>query len=155
MSVKLLFLSFALFFVGVFAVNADAQTRRKAVSAAEVNGTFRDYFDGKFKGNFNEIKILALGAGKLKVSFGLMYPFIDATGAMSANVGEAEGEATITGDTATFTPADSEDCTITIKFVKPGAIRVTQNGASTCGFGFNVSASGDYRKTSAARPKFD
>ncbi len=139
----------------IYAGETNAQTARKAVGAAEVNGTFRDYFSGKMKGNFNEIKILALGAGKLRVSFGLVYPFIDATGAMSANVGEADGEATIKGDTATFTPADSEDCTITIKFVKPGAIRVTQNGASGCGFGFNVSASGDYKKTSAAKPKFD
>ena len=152
---KLLFLLFLAFTFCFSAVNSDAQTKRKAVGAAEVNGTFRDYFTGKYKGNYNEIKILALGAGKLRVSFSLVYPFVDATGAMSANVGEADGEATIKGDTATFTPVDAEDCTITIKFVKPGAIRVTQTGASGCGFGFNVSASGDYKKTSGAKPKFE
>lgn len=155
MSGKLLFLSLALFFVCFSAVDSDAQTARKTVGAAEVNGTFRDYFAGKFKGNYNEIKILALGGGKLRVQFGLVYPFVDATGAMSANVGEADGEATITGDTATFSPGDTDGCTITIKFVKPGAIKVSQNGASECGFGFNVSASGTYRKVSGTKPKFE
>ena len=128
---------------------------RKAVGATEVNGTFRDYFSGKFKGNYNEIKILALGKGKLKVSFGLTYPHIDGTGAMSANVGEAEGEAIIDGDTAIYSSNEFGACKITIKFVKPGTIKVDQSGTdSECGFGFNVNASGTYKKTSGAKPKF-
>jgi hypothetical protein len=128
---------------------------RKAVGAAEVNGTFRDYFGGKFKGNYNEIKILALGKGKLKVYFGLTYPHIDGTGAMSANVGEAEGEAIIDGDTAVYSSNEFGACKITIKFVKPGTIKVDQEGTdSECGFGFNVSATGTYKKASAAKPKF-
>jgi hypothetical protein len=155
MSGKLLFLSFALSLVGFLAVDSNAQTARKAVGAAEVNGTFRDYFGGKFKGNYNEIKILALGGGKLRVAFNLTYPYVDSTGGMMANTGTAEGTATIEGDTATFTPDDTDGCTITIKFVKPGAIKVAQQGASECGFGFNVSADGNYKKTSAAKPRFD
>ena len=83
-------------------MDANAQSR-KAVSAAEVNGTFRSYFGGKFKGSYNEIKILALGKGRLRVSFGLIYPYVIDTGEMSANMGEALGEATIEGDTAIFT----------------------------------------------------
>lgn len=151
---KLLILFSIALFACFFVTNADAQTRRKAVGAAEVNGTFRDYFSGKLKGNYNEIKILALGGGKLRVAFNLTYPYIDGAGNLTANVGEADGAATITGDTATFAPADTTGCTITIKFVKPGAIKVAQTGASECGFGFNVSATGDYKKTSAAKPKF-
>lgn len=154
MSGKLLLSLFAAVLVCFFAVSSDAQTARKAVGAAEVNGTFRDYFSGKFKGNYNEIRILALGNGKLRVRFDLTYPYIDSTGGMMANVGEADGTATIVGDTATFSPEDADGCTITIKFIRPGAIRVSQEGASECGFGFNVSASGDYKKTSAAKPKF-
>jgi hypothetical protein len=150
MSGKLLILLFACFFV----LNADAQTARNAVGAAEVNGTFRDYFGGKFKGNYNEIRILAVGKGKLRVRFDLTYPYVDASGGMMANTGQAEGTATIVGDTATFSPDETTDCTIIIKFVKPGLIKVAQNGASECGFGFNVSASGDYKKTSVAKPKF-
>jgi hypothetical protein len=130
---------------------------RKSISAAEANGTFRDYFDGKFKGNYNEIKILALGKGELRVAFELTYPYIDGTGGLMANVGSAEGTATIEGDTAIFSPPDDENgqCKITIKFIKPGTIKVVQSGVdSECGFGFNVNASGTYKKTSNAKPKF-
>jgi hypothetical protein len=74
-------------------VEISAQNR-KSVGASEVNGTFRSYFDGKFKDNYNEIKILALGRGKLRVALGLTYPYIDGTGGLMANTGEADGEAT-------------------------------------------------------------
>jgi hypothetical protein len=125
-----------------------------AVSGSEVTGTFRSYYKGKFKGNFNEIKILALGKGKLRVSFGLTYPFIDGTGGFDANVGEAEGTADIAGDTAVFrSQYDGELCKITILFFKPGQIRVEQEGS--CGFGLNVSSEGTYRKVGNARPNFD
>ena len=72
-----------------------------------------------------------------------------------ANVGAADGMATIEGDTAIFSPAENGQCKITIKFVKRGTIEVTQSGAdSECGFGFNVSARGAYKKSSSAKPKF-
>src|SRR5437868_4896369 len=126
-----------------------AQTR-KSVSGAEVTGTFRSYFKGKFKGNFNEIKIQALGEGKLKIAFGLTYPFVDGTGALDANVGEAEGTADIEADTAVFSSkADEESCKIVIKFVKQGQIKVSQDGS--CGFGLNVSSDGTYQKVSNAK----
>lgn len=153
---KLYFILSCLGLFLVFASGALAQTSRKTVSGAEVTGTFRDYFTGKFKGNSSEIKILALGKGKLKVSFDLVYPFIDGTGGMMANVGQAEGIAEISGDTAIFTSSELDGCKITIKFIKPGSIKVTQNGVdSECGFGFNVSATGTYRKVSSAKPKFE
>jgi hypothetical protein len=134
---------------------AYGQASRKSVSGSEVTGTFHHAFTGKFKGSANEIKILALGKGKLKVSFDLLYPFIDGNGEKSANMGQLEGNATITGDTATLTSSEFGPCTITIKFVRSGTIRVTQNSdLSDCGFGHNVSADGTYKKVSGARPKF-
>jgi hypothetical protein len=137
-----------------FVVVSNAQTRQ-SVSAAEVNGTFRMPFKGKFKGSYNEIKILALGKGKLRVAFDLTYPYIDGAGALSANVGQAEGEAEIEGDTAVFTSEEFGACKITIKFVRPGEIRVAQEQEDAgCGFGHNVSAEGTYKKFSAAKPKF-
>ena len=148
---KLLFL--AVLISAIFTIETSAQTR-KAVSAAEVNGTFRDYYGGKYKGNFNEIKTLALGGGKLRVALDLIYPYTTANGELTANTGTADGEATIEGDMATFTPPDTEGCTITIKFVKRGTIRVSQDGVSDCGFGFNVNSQGTYKKTSNAKPKF-
>jgi hypothetical protein len=144
---------FAILSFVVFAAQTNSQTRQ-TVSASEVNGTFRDYFEGKYKGSFNEIKILALGKGKLRVAFQLIYPFIDGTGAMSANTGEASGTATIEGDTATFSPDETNGCVITIKFVKRGTIKVTQEGVSECGFGFNVNSAGTYKKLNGDKPKF-
>jgi hypothetical protein len=43
-------------------VGAGSETlaQRKAVSGAEVTGTFRSYFTGKFKDSYNEILIQAL-----------------------------------------------------------------------------------------------
>lgn len=153
---KLFFLSSVIVLTTFFGFSEVSAQTRKAVSGAEVTGTFRDYFSGKFKENFNEIKISALGKGKLKVAFTLSYPYIDGTGGEMANMGAADGIASISGDTAVFTMSDFGACKITIKFLKPGAIKVTQNGSDgECGFGHNVSASGDYRKTSSAKPKFE
>lgn len=140
------------FYLPLGFINQAYGQTRKAVSAAEVNGTFRSYFTGRFKGSYNEIRILALGKGKLKVAFDLTYPHVNGNGELDANVGSAEGEAEIEGDTAVFTDSEYGECTITIKFVKPGAINVAQEG--DCGFGFNVTADGNYRKASGAKPKF-
>lgn len=151
------------FFVWMFAAavcllfisveNVSAQSR-KAVSGAEVNGTFRDNFGGSVKGFHNEIKILALGQGKLKVSFDLVYPYRDSSGQMTANMGTGEGEALIVGDTATYSSSEFGECKITIKFVKPGTIKVSDGTDSACGFGFNVTPNGTYKKVSSAKPKF-
>jgi hypothetical protein len=131
--------------------------QRKAVSAAEVTGTFRSYFKGKARGSHNEILIQALGGNKLKIEMELVYPF-QANGEMSANVGTASGNAVITGDTAVFmrgdSAADSVACKITLKFSKPGTLIVTTENNLNCGFGFNVSADGTYKKSSRARPRF-
>ncbi len=143
-------------FIVLAGTYAEAQTSRKSVSAAEVNGTFHHDFTGKFKGSASEIKILALGHGKLKVAFDLTYPHVDGTGELSANVGQAEGTADISGDTAVYESREFGTCKITIKFVRPGLIKVSQDGLDTdCGFGNNVTAGGTYKKVSGKRPNFD
>lgn len=151
---------FAFMIAGIFAVlflspmSSAAQTR-KAVSVAEVTGTFRSYFTGKAKGSYEEIKIASAGKGKLKVNFELMYPHIDANGQVMPNMGTAQGEAAIDGATAIYTSNDYGQCKITIDFIKPGQIKVTQSGSdSECGFGANVTADGTYKKVSGAKPKF-
>jgi len=133
-----------------------AKAQRKAVSGAEVTGTFRSCFKGKYKGIGNEIRIAALGKGKLRVAFDLIYPYTLQDGEMSANTGEGGGEATIDGDTATFESNEFGQCKITLKFTKPGAVLVTQEQeGSGCGFGHNVTADGTYTKFSSKKPKFD
>jgi hypothetical protein len=132
-----------------------AGQNRKAVGAAEVTGTFRSYFKGRFKDSYNEIKISALGKNKLQIAFALIYPHTHGDGELAANNGSAEGIAKISGDTAVFTSTEWGACRIIIKFVKPGVIHVTQSEEeSDCGFGFNVRADGTYKKTSGAKPKF-
>ena len=150
---KLLIFASLIFLISVTKISAQD---RNSVSAAEVNGTFRSNFSGKFKGSYNEVKILALGKGKLRVAFELVYPYMTGAGEMSANTGTADGTATIEGDTAVYSSDEFGQCKITIKFVKPGMIKITQDSSDGgCGFGHNVNASGTYKKSSAAKPKFE
>jgi hypothetical protein len=153
MTKKLLGMVAVLVLAVFYTTDVFAQTSRASVPASEVNGTFRYNFTGKYRGSYNEIKILALGKGKLKVGFDLTYPFTDGTGQLSANVGQAIGIAEISGDTAVYRSEDG-DCRIIIKFAKPGTINVEQQGASSCGFGHNVSAGGNYRKANSRKPVF-
>ena len=149
---KKLFIFLSIF----FAFSSIVLAQRTSVSGKEVTGTFRSYFKGKYKGNYNQVKILAIGDGKLKVGFDLTYPHTDNTGQLTANTGVASGTAEITGDTAIFKPDGTEKCTITIKFVKLGQIKITEDGSdSGCGFGFNVTSDGTYTKVSGAKPKFE
>lgn len=140
-----LFGIFVLCFLSLTEANAQ---NRKSVSGAEVTGTFRDESNSEFK-------ILALGKGKLRVAFSGVYEFKTANGEGMANVGEAGGTAEIFGDTATFIPDETEQCTITLKFLTRRRLKVTQQGTDAeCGFGHNVSADGLYKKTSGKKPRF-
>lgn len=135
--------------------SADAQSRA-SVSAAEVNGTFRMNFKGRFKDSSNDIKILALGHGKIRVAMSLIYPYLLSGGERTAHLGSLDGEASISGDTAKYESNEFGPCRITIKFVTPGTINVKQEGSDAdCGFGQNVTSTGTYRKVSSKRPSFD
>ncbi len=134
---------------------AAAAQSRSSVSAAEVSGTFKMNFPGKFKEFSNDIKILALGGGKIRFALDLVYPYTMQNGEPMVNMGSLDDEASIVGDTAKFVAEDS-DCRITIKFVRAGIVRVTQGGTGAgCGFGHNVSAAGTYKKISTKKPKFE
>ncbi len=114
----------------------------KAVTAAQVNGLYRD--------RGSEIRILALGHGKLKVQFNLEWM----TRGGYPNLGEAMGEATIKGHVATFVPGETTKCKITMTFLT-NRMEVTQEGLDAdCGFGHNVMATGTYRRIKRGRPRF-
>lgn len=148
-------ISIAICCVMALASIAAVQKSRTSVSAAEVNGTFRMNFTGKYKGSFDEIKILALGGGRLRVAMDLLYPYMY-KGDLLANTGELDGEAVIKGDTAIYASSESGKCTITIKFVRPGTIKVSQEGSdAACGFGRNVMADGTYHRVSSKKPTFE
>lgn len=138
-----------------FTIIASAQRSRPSVPASEVNGTFRHGFTGKFKGSSSEIKIWALGRGKLKIAMDLIYPYTMGNGELSANLGQLDGEANIAGDAAVYRSTEFGTCKISIKFVRPGTIKVSQEGSdSDCGFGHNVSADGTYTRASVRKPNF-
>jgi len=124
-----------------------ATAGERSVTAAEANGT---YPDGE--GN-SEIRILALGHGKLKVQLALVYEFQSGEGPM-ANLGDASGEATIENDVAVFVREEAGDCKITMTFLPNGKLKVEQQGEQ-CGFGHNVRAHRIFRKISSRKPKFD
>ena len=157
MSKRIISTIFAFVFLMTFSSFADAQRSRASVSGAEVTGTFKMSFIGKkYKGFSNSLEILALGKGKLKIDFDLVYPYTMNNGEVSANMGSLTGEANIVGDTAIYESDEFGPCKITIKFVRPGEVKVTQDtDGFDCGFGHNVIASGTYKKTSSAKPKFE
>ena len=139
----------------MFSVFAAAQRPRASVSAAEVNGTYKMNFQGKFKKFSNEVKILALGGGKIRFALDLVYPYSLRNGEDMVNMGGLDEEAAISGDKAVYESKD-QSCKITIRFVKPGTIKVDQDGSDgQCGFGHNVFADGTYLKVSGKKPKFE
>ena len=109
----------ALLIPAFFAPTANAGER--SVTGTEATGTYRDA-----KGN-SEIRILALGHGKLKVQLALVYEFKSDAGPM-ANLGDASGEATIENDVAVFVPEGFGDCKITMTFLPNGKLKVEQKG---------------------------
>ena len=125
---------------------ASAYAQGKVVTAAQANGTYRS--------GSNEIKVLALGHNKLRIQMDLTFEYKNSYGPM-ANVGESHGEATIENNVATFRPVDTEGCTITIRFLPGNKIKVSEDNMLNCGWGFNVSADGTYRKIRGGKPKFD
>ncbi len=153
---QLFCLVFALAVMMTVSTAAVAQTSRKSVSAAEVNGTFKMNFKGNFRKFANEIKILALGKGKIRVAMDLVYPYTLKNGEFSVNMGSLDTEASIAGDTAVYDSDEFGACKITIKFIRPGNINVTQDGSDgNCGFGHNVFATGTYKKVSGRKPIFE
>lgn len=91
MSGRLASIAFAALLLAAAAPRALSQTARNSVSGAEVTGTFRMPFGGKFKGSFNEIRIAVLGKGRVRAAFDLSYPYTMSNGGLMANVGRAEG----------------------------------------------------------------
>lgn len=120
-------------------LGSTAPAQRKTVAAAKFSGTW------EYK--YNTLSIRALDEQRLQVEFSGVYPYRMADGRPVGSTGEGRGVAIIEGETAVFKPEETEEaCRITIRF-KRGRLTVRQEG--TCGFGFNVMATGVYRKTKA------
>ncbi len=130
----------------------EAIAQRASVSASEVTGTFSTGGE-----NANTLKIAALGGGKLRVAFSLTYMWKNSAGEWMANTGEPSGIAVIRADEAVLDLSENDrQCRITIKFVKPGTVEVSEG--DDCGGivgGMNVTSVGTYKKIRSAKPKFN
>jgi hypothetical protein len=115
---------------------------RAAISAAEVNGTFRD-------AQGREFALLALGGGKLRVGFRDAGP--KTTGGHRAH--RFTYEARIAADSAVLQlppyAGSTATCGLRLRFERPGTLQVRKTGA-----GCPTEAVGTYRKISAENPSF-
>ena len=137
-------LTVSILFCGILFLSQTVFAQQKIATVAQVNGTWQSK-SGTFK-------ILALGGQKLQLEFFGEYKYKLADGTWTANEGELSGVTAIENRTAVFKPAQvDDDCLITLEFAG-SSLNVKQKGF--CGFGYNVTAAGRYRKTSARKPKF-
>ena len=113
-----------------------AAPHRLAVSAAEVNGTYRD-------AQGRELAVLAQGGGRVRVAF--RGPLLRPHGLLDRRVMSAEG--IIAADTAAALLKQPEDCTLRLHFEQPGTLRVREHGP-----GCLAEAVGTYQKVSAEKP---
>ena len=114
---------------------------RPAISAAEVNGTFRD-------AQGREVALLALGGGKLRVGFRMA----GRTGAGAAPM--LTYDVSIAADSAILrlppAPSGATACSLRLRFERPGTLQVRERGS-----GCPAAAGGTYRKISTAKPSFE
>src|SRR4051812_37945796 len=82
------------------AIDIAAQPGRKSVSTAEVTGTFRMKFGGKFRDMSNDIKIASAGRGKIRVAMDLVFPYTLKNGDPMVNMGSLDEDFDIARDTA-------------------------------------------------------
>lgn len=120
-----------------------------SIRAESLTGTYE--LDEANEQRKNLIKVLALGGNRLKVKFEGLWEY-SYEGEPIANVGEAEGEVTLEGDTAVLQPEGSSPCRIILRFVEN---RISVMQESDCGFGQHVNANGQYMRRSRRRPEFD
>ena len=141
-------------FVVAFGAPAFSQTKTNTVAgtkptaAAKVADTISGQYETK-DGDLLAVK--RLPSGKIKYQLQAFYPSANPSlkdNPGGPNLGTAEGEAAIKGNTMVIVPPDTTKCRITVVFRGQKA-DVSQSGCdSDCGFGLNVDASGSYKKKS-------
>ena len=97
---------------------------------------------GTYKAANGDVLVLDTGDGKIKFAVSAVH---------QTNTGEVSGQAPLNGSTAHYVDKDN-DCIMWFMFGQD-KLKVDQDGI--CGMGLNVTASGSYKRTSSAPPKFD
>jgi hypothetical protein len=135
------------------AASGQSEVSIENVSAAQrgVTGTY----DYKGENRTNQIKVLDLGSGNLRVEFMGSYEFKTQSGELMANTGGTDGaKARLVGNSAELKLKDFPKCKIRLTFSGDQLVVKQSSTDADCGFGANVFADGTYHKTSSARPKF-
>ena len=98
----------------------------------------------------NRIFVQQLPGGKIK--FDLLALWVSANNPENVHNGTAQGIMEIKNGVAVY---EGSSCKLTMTFL-PGKIKIVQSDeVGDCEFGFNVTATGSYRKIDSKRPKFD
>ena len=113
-----------------------------AMSSPAKSGDFTGTYKMEEKGAAGLVLVQQTANGRIKF-------YLNATYRM--NVGEVSGEVPLNGNAASYADKDN-DCALSFKFA-PGRLILAQDGV--CGMGLNVTASGTYKRVSAAPPKFE
>ncbi|HEU0013503.1 MAG TPA: hypothetical protein VFQ45_07450 [Longimicrobium sp.] len=126
-----------------------------ADAAARFNGTWKVRIGGEEDGGHEangEFKLWALDEHRLRVEF--YGNFIYKTGiGRVVNNGSASAVAIVRQGKAFFRADEEGECRFSMRVRRTTDLVVRQSGYNNC-FGFNVTATGRYRRTSTARPTF-
>jgi hypothetical protein len=118
-----------------------------AVNAAPISltGTYR----------YGESTLSIVQSAPDQIQFDLLAAWRQGRGEGQLNTGTACGKLKLDGMKAIYKNSTYGDCEIDMSFL-PGKANLVQNGSSdACGFGFNVEATGLYRKVSSKPPQLD
>ena len=98
----------------------------------------------------NRIYVQQLAGGKIK--FDLLALWVSANNPENVHNGTAQGIVELKDGVAIY---EASSCKLTMRFIS-GKIRIVQSEeVGDCEFGFNVTASGTYRKIDSKNPRFD
>lgn len=96
----------------------------------------------------NRLRISQLKNGHIWFFLNAYYKYHDVSGELGANMGDAEGNLPLQGDTMVWKAADGPG-QLTFTFSNGKCVIQQTGSAFDCGFGHNVNASGTYKKISS------
>ena len=98
----------------------------------------------------NTLEVMQLPNGKIK--FHLIALWVAPYNPENVHNGELQGVLALKKVSAVY---QSENCKVTIKFVRSGVVVTQDSDAGDCVFGALVTATGSYGKVDSGPPKFD
>jgi hypothetical protein len=140
--------SLLLLLILLFSIGAGGKT--SSSTKVKVPGNVTGHYRMRFQEFRNRIDVQQLPDGKVK--FDLLALWVSHYNPENVHNGTAQGIVRLENGKAIY---EAEGCRLEIMFL-PNKLHITQaEGIGDCGFGANVTATGDYRKVDNKKPKFD